>query len=603
MMDPGRSGLRKSQKMLRSKTKYYSLHKQFAVALLILTSIVSIALAIYSYVDYKSQLKLRLNSFSSYIHNDLKFISYYQDLDAAIELSNKIKPINEILNLNFKYNDQIVYRLDRKNINYSIGHNESFSLEYTKNNTFVYVRKVSFSKDQRGLLIIEHDSNELKKLLLSNLIVQLLIYFIVAIIAIVFLHFSVTSGLIELHNVINDTGSGKIQVIRKQSWIKELHELTDKLESVDKEISNQNREIKKYIDLLNKASIICETDPNGFITYYNNNFENLFTAGINLNGNPHFKDLLCQANKKQWKEIEESLNRGEEWRGEINISSADDESIWLFTVFIPVFDNLENINAFSSISFDITNDKTNQNIIERQEKLASIGTLAAGIAHEVNNPLAIIKSNMTIIKKKRERFTDDNLSDIEIKCYQNMEVGITRIQNIVTGLGNFSRIEDDVSGFELRDLVSETVDLVSEIYRTRNINLRLHNVNDVVVFGSRGKIQQVLINLLKNAKDELESFQTDKRKEIEVGTRINGKYVETYVIDNGRGISPELQTKIFEPFFTTKAINSGTGIGLSICHKIIEEHSGKLELYSEVTKGAKFSILLPISDPQSIERT
>ena len=226
-------------------------------------------------------------------------------------------------------------------------------------------------------------------------------------------------------------------------------------------------------------------------------------------------------------------------------------------------------------------------------KLASIGELAAGVGHEINNPLAIISGQLAIV--------EDHLNSLGIKNefvtdrFNRIELAISRISNIIKGLRVFSRSdESQKTVFDVVELVKETVDMLKDIYQTDGIKLTLNcNTQVSIAFGNRGRIQQVVVNLLSNAKDATEG--KDERK-IEITLSKTENKIQITVSDNGQGIPEEIRDKVFNPFFTTKEINKGTGIGLSLVSTIIKEHKGTIEIQTQMGLGTKFIIKLPFAD-------
>lgn len=236
--------------------------------------------------------------------------------------------------------------------------------------------------------------------------------------------------------------------------------------------------------------------------------------------------------------------------------------------------------------------KEQENLALHKSKMASIGELAAGVGHEINNPLAVIKG----YAKNIEKITDD---DNIIKNIEKITLASERIEKISLGLRNFSRKGEDFEEFDIVNLVDESYDMLEDIYRKDNIKLSFENLteNDFYfnTLGNRGKIQQVIINLLSNAKDAVLEKKDSLEKFIKI--KVWNKY-ENLVIsieDNGIGMSEDVKNKIFEPFFTTKKTNKGTGIGLALSANIIDQHRGKLGIQTKVNKGSIFTLTFPVN--------
>ena len=253
------------------------------------------------------------------------------------------------------------------------------------------------------------------------------------------------------------------------------------------------------------------------------------------------------------------------------------------------------------------------------DKMASIGLLSAGIAHEINNPVAFIASNLgnmgkyigrlnnfiawqeDIIKSscgqdllekqeeyKRANKTDHIAKDICAMVDESLD-GVERIKTIVTSLKSFSRKDENVLELaDLNNLVESTLTIVwNEIKYVANLNKELGDIPAIKCYPSQ--LSQVIMNLLVNAAHAIEKGPGT----ISVKTWANDGTVFLEVSDTGCGISPENLGKIFTPFFTTKEAGKGTGLGLSICYDIVTRHNGLFSVKSDVGKGSAFTVSLP----------
>ncbi len=223
-------------------------------------------------------------------------------------------------------------------------------------------------------------------------------------------------------------------------------------------------------------------------------------------------------------------------------------------------------------------------------KLASIGQLAAGVGHEINNPLAILSGLITIT----DQMVMNNYDKVIIKDkFHKMEGSVSRISNIVKGLRTFARSDsDEITSFDPFELIKETSDLLKELYLRDEVSFSVDLCRvPATIKGNRGRLQQVLVNLISNAKDASEGRPG---RAVKVFAEIKNEQLEIAIRDNGCGIEVQLREKIFEPFFTTKDVNKGTGIGLSLVNTIVKEHAGKIDFTSEVGVGTEFKIYLPV---------
>lgn len=258
--------------------------------------------------------------------------------------------------------------------------------------------------------------------------------------------------------------------------------------------------------------------------------------------------------------------------------------------------------------------ESTQSLIIQQEKLASIGRLAAGVAHELNSPIGFVSSNFDVLKdylpiliayveflKTGKNIDETDFEDIEYilddipTLIKESEEGFIRIIDIVRNLKDYSRI--DISKTEKYNLNKglETTLMVSrnEYKYIAKINTEFDKLPDIIANGS--EINEVLLNLIVNAAQALSDFDSEYEKMINIKTYIEEPYVCCEIYDNGPGIEDTVINKIFDPFFTTKEPGKGTGLGLNIAYNIIKNnHDGELQVHSKLGEGAKFVIKLPI---------
>ena len=228
--------------------------------------------------------------------------------------------------------------------------------------------------------------------------------------------------------------------------------------------------------------------------------------------------------------------------------------------------------------------------IERQEKLASLGVLAAGVAHEIRNPLTAIKARLFTLKKAvGERSTA--LRDAYV-----IEREIGRLERIVRDVLLFARPAEPRSQLiSAVVLLREVADLMRAQMEKSNITLTIAASTDATVRGDPDQLKQVLLNLVRNAAESIgECGQITLRLRTE-RTSLSGRTLDATILeveDTGKGISPEVQKRLFDPFYTTKP--AGTGLGLSIAARIVEQHGGALRYKTEFGHGTTFRIALPL---------
>ena len=231
---------------------------------------------------------------------------------------------------------------------------------------------------------------------------------------------------------------------------------------------------------------------------------------------------------------------------------------------------------------DITETKELASRLVFSDRMIAVGTLAGGVAHEINNPLATIAAQLQILD---EAHPDTGTRDARL--------AVERIRNIVRGLTAFSRNDDESRGsIDLNHVLELAIGLTSNEIRHR-AKLVKQLGSPPLVSANESRLGHVFINLLVNAAEAIPEGNAD-RHEIRVSTRVDAAgWAIVEVQDNGVGIPRELLGRVFDPFFTTKAVGQGTGLGLSICHGIVRALGGDITVRSEVGKGSTFSVALP----------
>ncbi len=287
--------------------------------------------------------------------------------------------------------------------------------------------------------------------------------------------------------------------------------------------------------------------------------------------------------------------------------------------------------ANEELSVTLEHLKETQSQLVEVEKMASLGQLTAGIAHEINNPINFVTSNisplkrdildlnnlMTIYRKlESKEMAEADLKEIIKQAIEFKEEidydylveeidilidgiydGANRTTEIVRGLRNFSRLdEDDFKNTKVEEGLDSTLTLLNN--RIRDTVVLTKNYADTPLIDCYpGKLNQVFMNILNNA---LQAIELRKSKDIDyvgrltIETQIHNEKIHILLSDNGVGMNEETQKKIFDPFFTTKEVGEGTGLGLSIVYKIIDKHNGKITVNSELNVGTTFTIILPI---------
>jgi C4-dicarboxylate-specific signal transduction histidine kinase len=248
-------------------------------------------------------------------------------------------------------------------------------------------------------------------------------------------------------------------------------------------------------------------------------------------------------------------------------------------------------------------ERREQELRDKQEqlvqagKLATLGELTTGVAHELNNPLnniglfignATDQLRLGLLDRKR----------LEHELEKAMEQ-VRKATAIISHLRTFGRAAPvSVERVDVDEAIERSLSLMQEQLRLRGIEIELDLCADeLIVLGNAIQLEQVFINLLTNARDALED---SPQKTIRIATESDGEEIRIAFADTGSGIAPEVEQRIFDPFFTTKEVGTGTGLGLSITYSIVKEHGGEISVSSEPGGGARFLVALPVSDEEPV---
>lgn len=278
----------------------------------------------------------------------------------------------------------------------------------------------------------------------------------------------------------------------------------------------------------------------------------------------------------------------------MGVHKRDGQKSWIVINSVPLFLNEGDSKPTHSLTTfaDITARKAAEESLVFSSKMASLGEMAGGVAHEINNPLAILFGKIHSITNSLQNFEANKkkvFDDIE-----KLKITTERIANIVKGLRVFSRSadRDPFDHTDIYKVVFDTAALCFEKFKNAGVDINFKNVQRQKIFCQETQISQVLLNLLNNSFDAIKDL---KEKWIKIETCVMQDTLQIYVTDSGNGISHEVSKRIMEPFFTTKEPGQGTGLGLSISKGIIDSHEGKI-YYDQNSKNTRFVIELPLKN-------
>ncbi len=374
---------------------------------------------------------------------------------------------------------------------------------------------------------------------------------------------------------------------------------------------------EKMRTALDHVAIVTTTDPEGKITDVNRNFEEL--SGFSreeLLGQNHRMMKSGVHSQDLFQDLWSTLKRGEVWRGEVCNKAKNGSLHWLDTRIVPVRDQTGKIEEYVALRLDITrrkaledelhemNEKLEARVNEKAReviqaeaklastaKLAALGEMAGGIAHEINNPLMILIGKGELLRELFRRGVVD-----PVKCMAHVDAMLAttdRIAKIIRGMKSVSRSAafDSMEPVGIAALLEDVLSLCSEKFKSKGVSLTVHQgAPGLRVEGRLVELSQVLLNLLNNAYDAISG---DSEAWVKISVEVNGPHLDVFVENSGAKIPAEVRQKIFEPFFTTKAPGKGTGLGLSISSSIMRAHGGDLSL-DETRPHTCFRLRFPV---------
>lgn len=379
---------------------------------------------------------------------------------------------------------------------------------------------------------------------------------------------------VHIHSIIKDRNiQGYVHTWKNVIQIRKDKELEHKLKSALKELFC----IK---DALDKSSILSIFDENRRFTFVNDNFcevtgysreELMGSLPSMLNSDEHTNEF--------YESIINITDTGKVWKGEIIKKAKDQSTLWLDSTIVPFMDEHGKPYQYVTIQQDITARKQAEDLLQRTEKLSVIGELAAGVAHEIRNPMTVIKGFVQIMEDH----------------YPHKHILLDEIDRINLIVSEFMILaKPHVVHMKTQNIIPliQSVIFILEIESNRNdVYFHLHTDQDA--FYTRceeHQMKQVFMNIMKNSMEAMPDGGT-----VEIHLAQNNVMLDISIIDKGIGIHSEHIDKLEEPFFSTK--EKGNGLGLMVSYRIIQNHSGYINVESQLNKGTTLTISLPIQRP------
>ena len=359
--------------------------------------------------------------------------------------------------------------------------------------------------------------------------------------------------------------------------------------------------VKQLADLkfaLDEAAIVATTDQRGVITYVNDRFCQISKySREELLGEDHRIINSGYHSKEFIRNIWTTIANGNVWRGEIRNRAKDGSIYWVDTTIVPFLDEHGKPFQYTAIRYEITERKLAEEHLLRAQRMESIGTLAGGIAHDLNNILSPILMSVDMLQlQNRSSEATRWLSIVR----ENAERGADLVKLVLT----FARgMEGERVPVQVKHVIKDLITVLKETL-PKTIQVKFNISPELwVVSADPTQIHQVLMNLSINARDAMslggiltitaENVTVDENYARMNPEAVPGRYVMIAVEDTGTGMRPDVMKRIFDPFFTTKDIGKGTGLGLATALTIVHSHAGFINSYSELGRGTRFSIYLP----------
>lgn len=372
--------------------------------------------------------------------------------------------------------------------------------------------------------------------------------------------------------------------------------------STSAEYQRTARALRDVRDALDASTIVAITDRGGVITFVNDRFcaVSQYTRE-DLIGKTHRVVSSGLHPPEFFAQMWGTITRGEVWRGDVANRAKDGSIYWVATTIVPFLDNDARPYQYCAIRTEITERKrieaeliaANRRVREEQanlihaEKLSSIGVLAAGVAHEINNPLAGVMACVTALREQ-------TMSEARrTEYFETVIDGLERIQTTVRGLLDYARQRGPQPvAVAVSEVIEAVILLVTPALRKKDLQVVIRGARDPRATVDRAQLMQALVNVLLNA-----VFASPPGAEITVDLSHADDGVRLAIVDDGPGFAPETLPRVCDPFFTTKPEGEGTGLGLAVTSSLIAGNRGRLELGNAPERGAQVVIWLPGAAP------
>lgn len=373
--------------------------------------------------------------------------------------------------------------------------------------------------------------------------------------------------------------------LRNYDTLQELKRTNADLENNRWELMNSRNTLRALFDSIPASMYIV--DPDYILVAINmSRADRAKLPPAKLVGNKCYQILFGENEPCMHCRALETLNTGNPTNRILRKWIDKDSFIeWEVTTY-PIYNQEDHPIQVILVENDVTEKRYLEANLIQNEKLAAVGQLAAGVAHEINNPLAAIIANAQVLIREIPRENKDIHDSLQL-----IEIAGTRASQVVKNLLGFARKEEyDFARIDINETIHNALTLVQHEINSRPLVISLDlKENLPPAVASKDHLQGVWVNLIMNAIDAIDP----EPGEITIHTDYRDKEYLISVTDNGKGIAADKLERIFEPFYTTKSAGHGTGLGLSVCNRIVKKHGGVISAESSLGKGTRFSVTLP----------
>lgn len=360
--------------------------------------------------------------------------------------------------------------------------------------------------------------------------------------------------------------------------------------SEEERLSDQERLLGKLLE--QSASVVIVTDLRGDIQYVNPMFTQVtgYAPEEALGRNPRFL-RSGEMPPEFYKDLWARISSGQSVNAELHNRRKDGSLYWARVTFSPIRDGEGRITRYLGTQEDVTEKKEMLRRSFQAQKMEAVGKLAAGVAHEINNPLGII---LGFAQSANRRTADGDPLKLAVR---SIEREALRCQALVKDLLAFSRRSEGLmERLDLAEMVRGSLTFIEARARLGSVTIDLALPSGIYVTGDRTQLQQVVVNLCNNA---IDAMARGGAMTLRVRGEVSPVGSVLEVSDTGAGIPADIVGRIFDPFFTTKSVGQGTGLGLSLVHEIVSRHRGQVDVASKAGAGTTFSVRFPPAAPPS----